>query len=173
MHIESWKHVGWAVACALMLSVVGTACSGDDGNNDDAQECPDRGGEIEVAGTWTTNFGSTLEITSDTWTSIGNMTTENPIASYDNCENRVVYGADSNFSKIVWTEPSGGEFYYCTVAFEEESAEAARQAEVNADLENPEQEGSCGEGFAFTRATEGSTSPDAGMTDAAMGDSGS
>ena len=166
MEILKRSKAGWLVICASLLLAVGTACSGDDDDNGNTQDqCTNEGEALEINGTWSTNFGSTLNVTNETWatTSSSMGTTEMSIVSYDNCENRLVAGMQSSYSKIVWTEPSGGEFWYCTPVFNEGSAEAAREAEVSVDYENPGETGSCGDGFAFTRATEGGSSPDAGM----------
>jgi hypothetical protein len=155
-------NVGCLVVCVCVLSVVGTACSGDtDNNEDDQNACTNRDAQIEVAGTWTTNFGSLLVVDGGTWQSGG---TSSGIVSYDNCENRVITEGGSSYSKIVWTEPSGGQFWFCTAAFGESSEEAARNAEVTADFENPSEMGSCGD-FSFTKATEGNSVPDTGMGD--------
>ena len=61
----------------------------------------------------------------------------------------------SKFSKIVWTAPVGGSFYYCTVDYGLASADLAQATTKTADDSSPDTKG-CG-GFGWTKLT--STAP--------------
>ena len=54
------------------------------------------------------------------------------------------------FNRIVWTEPDGGSFYYCTVAFGLPTLEDALNSTETADASDPETMGSCG-AFSWTK----------------------
>jgi hypothetical protein len=106
-------------------------------------------GPIEVAGSWASNFGFDEEISDVSW---GGAT----VISYDNDENFAVtqQPADdmfnpSKFSKVVWTEPAEGRFYYCTVDFGLATAAEAEASTKTADASDPAT-GGCS-GFSWTR----------------------
>jgi hypothetical protein len=109
-------------------------------------------GPIEVAGTWATNFGIDETISDTEWGTAS-------VISFDNDRNYAVtqQPADdmfnpSRFSKIEWTEPSEGRFWYCIVDFGLASAAEAEATEKSADASDPEN-GGCG-GFSWTRLSE-------------------
>jgi hypothetical protein len=125
----------------------------------DAGSEPDSDGgadEIEIAGTWESNFGGTEVIDSHGFTSFGSTS---PIIEYDNDDNTMITQnpCDAEFSpnafnKIVWTEIVNDSFYYCTVDFGLDSAADARNSTMTADDSDPENEG-CG-GFAWTQLSD-------------------
>ena len=103
---------------------------------------------LEVIGTWATPWGTDV-ITAEKW----NLAT---IVEFDNATNTVLtqQPADDEynpekFSRIEWTELTDESFYYCTVAFGQDTLEAARVAEATADTSDLEGTG-CG-GFPWTR----------------------
>jgi hypothetical protein len=107
---------------------------------------------IEIEGRWHSNWGGIESIDSDAFTGYGTSA----ITEYDNQDNSMITQnppdaswAPSKFNKIVWTELEGGTFYYCTVAFSLDTAEAARSSTATADDSDPES-GGCG-GFSWTR----------------------
>jgi len=114
---------------------------------------------IEIAGAYDSVYGGVETITDTTWETASE---EYPaftmrIDSFDNEANIAITQniADENytsagFNKIVWIEPDAdGVFYYCTVDYELESAEAAAASEETADTSDPET-GGCG-GFPWTK----------------------
>ena len=136
---------------ALLLTFVFTACGGD--------EKPPEGGNLpsnsafELVGVWGSNFGTTLAITETMWGA-------QSIVAFDNDANFAITQnpADdpwnpSKFSKLVWTEPSGGTLHYCSVDFGKDTAEAAMATTNTADPANPGASG-CG-GFAWTMLVPG------------------
>jgi hypothetical protein len=121
------------------------ACGGASSDDDDLPMVQ----ELEVRGLWASNYGFDEEITASKWGTAA-------IIEYDNAENFVVtqQPADdmfnpNEFSKIVWTEPSLGRFWYCTVDFGLATADEARATAKSADATNPAS-GGCG-GFPWTR----------------------
>ncbi|TXD38434.1 hypothetical protein FRC98_06005 [Lujinxingia vulgaris] len=106
---------------------------------------------IEVAGEWETNFGGQETITEEVW---GPML----LTEYDNAAREAItqntpdaeYGPNT-YNVIVWTEPVDDSFYYCMVAFDQETVEEARAIEAEADASDPEN-GGCG-GFSWTKMT--------------------
>ncbi len=111
-------------------------------------------GGIEVAGMWMSMYGD--ETIDDM------MWGGSALISYDNTANEAItQGApteddagvemDGTFSKIVWTEPENGAFYYCFVAYLEPTATAAIAASMPADDSDPDN-GGCGDGdFPWTK----------------------
>ena len=107
---------------------------------------------IEIRGTWNSNFGGTETISSRKWNdatvqmfdNAANVAfTQNPVdAQYD----------PSKFSKLVWTEPTAGSFYYCTVDFGLDSLAAAQASTKTADSSQPDT-GGCG-GFSWTKLSQ-------------------
>jgi hypothetical protein len=105
-------------------------------------------GPIELVGTWHSSFGGDEVITATQW---GTAT----IVVHDNQANSaVLQNADddlffpSKFSKVVWVEPNGGRFSYCTVDFDLDTKEAALASPRTADPSQLETSG-CG-GFPWT-----------------------
>jgi hypothetical protein len=104
---------------------------------------------IEVAGTWSSSFGGTETITSTVWAGT-------PVVKFDNTANRAfLRNADDamfnpgTYARLVWTEPSGGAFFYCWAAFGLPTLEAAETSTLTADPSAPERAG-CG-GFSWTK----------------------
>ena len=130
----------------ISFSLLSVACG--DGEDKGATCTP--GDEIEIAGTWASNFGGTERIDSETWGDVD-------VVEFDNCDNVAITqnADDAEFSpgaynRIVWTEPEADSFYYCWVAFGLDSADAARNSTMTADASDPET-GGCGEDFPWTK----------------------
>lgn len=109
-------------------------------------------GPLEIKGSWESNFGGTETIDTSSWVSYGTVT----VVRYDNALNiAITKNADDatynpgKFSKIVWTEPSDGSFYYCTIDFGLDSADAAAASTKVANDTSPETTG-CGS-FPWTK----------------------
>jgi hypothetical protein len=127
----------------------------DDASETDAGEQPDAApqGPIDIAGSWHSSFGGMEVIASATWTTPFDTIT---VVEYDNATNTVIlqnpdsamYNA-GKFSKVVWSDPQGDTFYYCTLVFGLDSAQAARDDGAHADASDPAHSG-CGD-FAWTR----------------------
>jgi hypothetical protein len=119
---------------ALFLTTALTACGG---------------GAIELVGTYSSNFGSDETITEEKW---GDATLED----WDNGANWAVTRNPDDaeyfpgkYAKVVWTEPAGGSFYYCTVAYGLDTLEAAATSTQAADATNPDTSGCSG--FSWTK----------------------
>ena len=107
------------------------------------------GSAIELVGTYTSNFGDDETITESNW---GDATIED----WDNDANWAVTRNPDDaqyfpgtYSKLVWTEPTAGSFYYCYVDFGKDTVEAARTSTQAADASDPDTTG-CG-GFSWTK----------------------
>jgi hypothetical protein len=113
---------------------------------------------LEVIGEWQSMFGDQVfdeVITEDTWSYAG-------IIEYDNATNIVITqnpdGDDPQlfpnaYSRIVYTDPQGGAFYYCTSDFGLETLEEAREAMGKADV--TDLDAGCGDsGFPWTKLTQ-------------------
>lgn len=159
--MKMWRRA----AFVLIASLVFVACGDDvepkpnanadangdvngDVNGDANAEMQD---DIEVVGTWDTQFDSTEVITEESWNSAS-------IVEYDNDENVGILQSPpddeftpNQFSRVVWTEPEGDVFYYCTVEFGLETAEEARNSTATADDTDPAN-GGCNM-FAWTMMT--------------------
>jgi hypothetical protein len=90
------------------------------------------GAGIEIEGTWgNALFGETDVIDDESWSSdFGDGPTVSEIVEFSNSERyAVLSGADFTdpektvYSRIVWTEPEGDSFYFCTATFGCETAE--------------------------------------------------
>jgi hypothetical protein len=149
MHLENF--VRSAHAGLIAFSLLSVAC-GDGEDNKGASCRPGEAGEIEIAGTWVSNFGGTERIDSESW---GDLS----VIEFDNCDNVAITqnADDAEFSpgaynRIVWTEPEAGSFYYCWVDFGLDSADDARSSTNTADASTPETSGCGAEGtFAWTK----------------------
>lgn len=110
------------MGCLVVAAVGAPACddSGDDG---------DKTQTIELVGAWTSDFGDET-ISATRWDGFCGQ----EIATVDNAANvavlKTVSGQDCGvgFNRVVWLEPSGDSFYYCTTAFGAETAAAAAGA---------------------------------------------
>lgn len=147
-----------AITIILVLSLALTACgdAADSSNNSLSNNGSSNNGTsdtLEITGTYDNNFGGTETIAEESWTM--EFPDSDPVvqalAEYDNDANYAVTQnpadaeySPSKFNKNVWTEPDGdGSFYYCTVAFGEDSAEAAANTDQTADDSDPAN-GGCG-----------------------------
>lgn len=106
---------------------------------------------FELIGEYDNDFGGEEIITAHAWN-------ESTIAAYDNDGNEVYLQlpADdtynpSKFTKVVYTEPVAGAFYYCWVAYGLETLAAAQASTATADATDPATSGCAG--FSWTRAT--------------------
>ena len=121
----------------VFLSCAATFACGDDGDVE-----PDDGTSesIEVEGTWMASFlgmeSGEEVITDDTWTGYVSQT----IVEFSNEENYAIWQNPDDamynpslFGRNVWTEIEDGTFYYCTVAYASESAEATEDDAEAAD----------------------------------------
>ena len=107
------------------------------------------GGAIELVGAYTSNFGTDEDITETHW---GDATIED----WDNDANWAVtrnpddaaFGPGT-YSKVAWTEPSEGAFYYCIADYGRDTLEAARTSTQAVDASDPDNTG-CG-GFSWTK----------------------
>jgi len=114
---------------------------------------------IEIAGIYDSVYGGVETITDTTWETASDAYPAffMRVDSFDNAQNIAITQniADENytsvgFNKIVWIEPDAdGVFYYCTVDYELESAEAAAASVEVADESAPEA-GGCG-GYPWTK----------------------
>ena len=126
--------IGLVFATFLFLP----ACGGDD------EASPNEGtGEIEVEGTWASNFGATEVIDHHSWSvDYGMGATVSEIVQFSNDDNAaVLQGPDDLYSRYVWTEVSGDVFHYCTVSFGKASAELAVSESEVADDSDPDTTG--------------------------------
>ncbi|MFO0748421.1 MAG: hypothetical protein U1F43_22565 [Myxococcota bacterium] len=105
----------------VVAAVGAPGCDDGDGTTND--------GPIELVGSWSSAFGDET-ITATRWDGFCLQ----KIASHDNGANVAVLetdggeGCGTGFNRVVWLEPSGDSFYYCTTAFGAESAAAAANA---------------------------------------------
>lgn len=141
-----------ALVLAASLSFVGCGEADEPATCDANCEAPDEQEDgLEVAGEWETNFGGQETITEEVW---GPML----LTEYDNTTREAItqnapdaeYGPNT-YNVIVWTEPVDDSFYYCMVAFDQETVEEAREIEAEADASDPDN-GGCG-GFSWTKMT--------------------
>ena len=139
----------------LALGLAGTMALGacDDGAGGDKTPVAD---PIEIAGTWTSQFGDTETISETHWSSTY-LAVE--VVSFDNAANAAITRnpADAQYDpgeygKTVWTEPTGGAFYYCTAAYGLATAAEAEAAPVSAVDANDVEGAGCG-GFPWTKLT--------------------
>ncbi|MGM0557990.1 MAG: hypothetical protein ACQEVA_16510 [Myxococcota bacterium] len=138
----------WGVLLLALVTLTFSAC-GDatESNNGDANNgTADQ--SVEIEGTWVTNYGSAIQIDDQTWG--GEV-----LVSFDNEQNYAITQGQNpesgatEYSKQVWTEPTDGTWWYCTVDFGLESIDAAENTEETADDADPA-EGGCGD-FPWTK----------------------
>lgn len=110
--------------------------------------------QIEIIGTYNTNFDTVETITATTW-NFGVVTT---IEHYDNTDNFAVLlnppdaqFSPNKYSRVEWTEPDAQGFYYCTVDFDLDTLQDALDSTETADSSDLDGQG-CG-GFAWTKMT--------------------
>jgi hypothetical protein len=130
----------------------------DGGLVDDAGADPEpEPTDIEIAGTWVSNFGDEETIANDQW--ITPWSTQR-VVEFNNDENAVILQnpADDAFNpnayvKIVWTEIVDNAFYYCWVIYSAATLDEIYQSTATADASDPATRG-CGESdFAWTALT--------------------
>jgi len=140
----------WMAAAALGMTA--PACGDDSGDDDgngrgaDAGEGPgDSTDEIEVAGTWDSEFGE-VTIDGETWDDGFALA----IVSFDNDDNFVITQTPDDaefdpgtFGKTIWTEPNDDGFFFCTVDFGLDTAADAENSSMMADDSDPAESG-CG-----------------------------
>lgn len=122
MHRSSFSTL-MTLGLSVALGLATSACGGSD---DDDAATPGTT-HIEIEGSWSSDFGGTETIDDDSWsTSYGAQ----DIVAYSNGDREAVLsGPDFTdpektvFSRVVWTEPADGIFYYCTATFGCETAE--------------------------------------------------
>jgi hypothetical protein len=107
---------------------------------------------LELIGEYTDDYASPLSITATGWN-------EDTIAAYDNAENFVItlspasaMYSPNTYTRIVYTEPVAGSFYFCYVDFGLTTLEAALGSLEVADASDPENAG-CGM-FPWSKATK-------------------
>ncbi len=139
---------------AAFLAAGLAACGGEDPDPGpaDGGVAPDGGAgvvDLEIAGTWTSNFGGTETITAERWGTAA-------VITFDNARNSAVLQnppddafAPDLFARVMWTEPAADAFHYCWVDFGLETRMAAETSTRTADPSRPDQTG-CG-GFPWTR----------------------
>lgn len=138
----------WGVLVLAVVTMTLSACGDATDSNNGQDNNGTSGQTLEVEGSWVDNYGTAYTIDDQTW---GNQA----VIEFDNQENfAVTEGEDFEtgepaFSKVVWTEPADGEWWYCTVDFGLDSAEAALNTEKSADASNPSESG-CGD-FPWTQ----------------------
>jgi hypothetical protein len=148
----------WALSVVLAAALAAAGCGSDGGSETaDAAGSPTdmrAGPQLEIAGTWTSSFGVET-ITSSSWSSPMAAAT---VVEFDNEGNFAVTQNAANdqyapgkFNKLVWTEPKDDSFYYCTIDFGHDSAEAAKGTTKSADDSDPANSG-CGD-FGWTELT--------------------
>lgn len=146
-------------AIGIFSSLVIIGCG--DGEDEKTPEGQEQTG-LEIAGSWESNFGGTEIIADESWDSVGDdFTSSSEIVNFDNDENVLITkGPDfmdpekDVYSRIVWTEPEDGSFYYCTVLFGIETQTAAENMTGTADATDPESAGCGDSGFPWTKLTE-------------------
>lgn len=116
------------------------------------QEDPTDDTQLEVLGTWSSNFGGDVVITETTWTGYS----ANAILEFNNETNQLYFqhSADddynpSKFGRIDWTEPANSAFYYCMIVYGQDTLEDAKNNSATTDASDPETSG-CN-GFPWTR----------------------
>jgi hypothetical protein len=138
-------------AIGILSSLVSIGCG--DGEDEKTPEGQEQAG-LEIAGTWESNFQSTEILTDVAWDTVGDgFESSSEIVDYDNDENVLVTMGEKYmepevdvYSRVIWTEPSDGSFYYCTVAFNLETLDDALNSTATADSSDPEAMNSCGAG---------------------------
>lgn len=139
-----------------ILSFAMTAVGCDDGDEGDT-----KAETFELAGEWTTAFGSE-SITATSWKSFdtgGALSFEQKVTRFDNATNKAIvqnlpdaeFGANT-YGKVLWLEPTATGVAYCTVAFGHETASSAEGA-PETDADTTDLEAGCA-GFPWTTLTK-------------------
>lgn len=168
MFSTQFSRCRWGALIGLIfLSLATSACSEatDDGGNNATTNNEQNKSGIEIAGTYDSNFDTVETISEISWKVESNdyPTTDSPIIDYDNADNWVVTQnpddaeySPGKFNKIVWTEPGAdGAFYYCTVDYGQDSAEAAQNTDNTADDSDPANGGCAGMAWTYLVPSQG------------------
>jgi hypothetical protein len=145
-------------AIGILSSLVIIGCG--DGEDEESPEGQEQTG-LEIAGTWDSNFDSIETLTDVSWDTVGEgYESSSEIVRFDNEENVLITTGPAFddpetdvFNRVIWTEPEGGSFYYCTVAFGLETLSDALNSTATADASDPDAMNSCGAG-SWTRLSE-------------------
>jgi hypothetical protein len=107
------------VSLVLLAALFLPACGDEDSPSDEKEA-------IEIEGSWVSPYGDE-RITSDAWTGFAAQA----IVEFSNEENFAIWQNPADapyfpelFGRNVWTEIEDGSFYYCSVAYMSETAEA-------------------------------------------------
>ncbi|HRE89116.1 MAG TPA: hypothetical protein PK095_08245 [Myxococcota bacterium] len=144
---------GRTVVAALVFVAVGC----DDGGDGDG----DKTEPFELAGEWTTAFGSET-ITATSWKSFdsgGTLSFEQKVTRFDNAANVAIvqnlpdaeFGPNT-YGKVLWLDATGTGVSYCTVAYGHESVDGAANA-PEVDANKSDLEAGCA-GFPWTTLTK-------------------
>jgi len=147
---ERIVRTGLLVLC-IAASFGLSACSSNNGSENAADASATTGdapsntdGDVEVAGTWLDNFGTTTTITNESWG-------DTALTNFDNQANMAItqnpadaeFGP-SEFNKLVWTEPADdGSWYLCIIDYGKMTADEALNSTNVADDTDPAN-GGCG-----------------------------
>lgn len=128
----------------------------DTGDTDSGVTDTDSDVALEIAGTYTDNYGGDHVITSTSWAQYG-ATTNFAFTQYDNDANFAIAQNDAAntyspnlFSRFDWTVDSSSQLWYCQTAYDA-ATEADALATAAADATDPATTG-CG-GFSWTSLT--------------------
>ena len=136
----------------VWVGVLSTALVGCGGDSDDMMDGGDAGVEdIEIAGSWMTNFDTMETISNTEWQEFINHT----VVKFDNELNYAIRRNPlddefnpGKFSRVEWLEPTAAGFYHCSIANGEDTAEDAENSTNMADASDLDDIG-CG-GFPWT-----------------------
>lgn len=128
-----WMRHGFRGRTVVAMLVVATTAVGCD----DGDEGETNAGTFELAGEWSTAFGSETITTTD-WKSYdpeGALSFAQKVTRFDNEANVAIvqnlpdaeFGANT-YGKVLWLEPTATGVSYCTVAFGHETAALAESA---------------------------------------------
>jgi hypothetical protein len=138
--------IGLVFAAFLFLP----ACGGDE------EAAKNDAGSLEISGTWTGDFGDET-ISDETWASFATQV----IVDFSNEDNFAIWQNPDDaaynpgmFGRNVWTEPDGGSFYYCTVAYMSASPEATETDAEPADTSDLDMSGCGAMDAPWTKLTE-------------------
>ena len=115
--------------------------------------------EIEIVGSWKSNYDALETIKTTSWSSTASdITTTYAVVKFDNEANTAITQNASDasydpnkFNKIVWTDIVEDTFYYCMTDYSKETLEQAEASSASADASDPDHAG-CGD-FAWTKLT--------------------
>lgn len=152
-----WMRHGFRGRTVVAMAFFATTAVGCD----DGAEGDTKAESFELAGEWTTAFGSeTISATSwKSFDSSGALSFEQKVTSFDNAANVAIvqnlpdaeYGPNT-YGKVLWIEPTATGVAYCVATFDHNTvAEAENAPETDADASNLET--GCA-GFPWTTLTK-------------------